>query len=375
MTRPFLAIFALLAFAGVAPAQTTSALINEAMDKLVNLNLDATLPEAMKAIEDETAVPIRVSRAVYDALPWGDQTKLTARIEQQTLRASMTAIAARLGLQFSIGDEAVELTPMPALVRIGRRSTVDELAAVDLLGRMPMNRADEISSVADAVRGMTQQLTEAQAGFSIEDRVSEASGGFVRASPAMKAFKNQTLLEVLEEMHKQTGATWYPWGRTIVIVPKEDHVRMLLDRPVTVRFNGVDVSQVLGELSRRSGVPFIIEPGAVQRISPESRTIKLTLENVSTRQALESVAGFTGLGYVANETGIYVWNPAAATAAGRPVNRVMAVIRQPDGTEIFLSENDLPPDVKAFIEARKARAIADLQAQMKKEGFKTPGTP
>ncbi|HEY0009683.1 MAG TPA: hypothetical protein VGB55_13225 [Tepidisphaeraceae bacterium] len=368
------ALLTLLFLTAASQGQSTSALINESMDKIVDLNLDATLPQAMKGIEDQTAVPIRVSRAVYDALPWGDQTKLTAKISNQTLRNSLTAITGKLGLYYTIGDEAVELQPMAALVRIGRRSTVEELNAIDTLSSTPFKAPEAVSNIHEAVRGINAQLAEAKVGLAVEDRVSETSGGFVRASPSMKAFKGQSLLEVLEEIHRQTGGTWYPWGRSVVIVPKEDHVRMLLDRPITLRFAGVDVSQVLSELSRRSGVPFTVEPGAVQRILPESRTIKLVLENVSTRQALESISGFTGLGYLASENGVYIWNPAASPTARR-ADRVMAIIKLEDGTELLLPESEVPADLKQFIEKRKQRAIEQMREQMKKEGFKpTPTT-
>ena len=45
-----------LSLALPAPAQNTSALINEALDKLVKLDLDTTLPVAMRAIGEQTGV-------------------------------------------------------------------------------------------------------------------------------------------------------------------------------------------------------------------------------------------------------------------------------------------------------------------------------
>jgi hypothetical protein len=132
------------------------------------------------------------------------------------------------------------------------------------------------------------------------------------------------------------------------------------------------VAQVLTELSIRSGVDFAIEPGAIQRIPAESRTIKLILENVSTRQALESISGFTGLGYVSNESGVYIWNPAS-TVARRPdrVTTIMTI----DGVQVLLPDSDLPADVRAFLQAKREKAITTLREQMNKEGFKPTTQP
>jgi hypothetical protein len=357
---------AAMLLASAAHAQNSSALINEALDKLVELNLDAPLPQALSTIESKTNVPLHAGRQVYDTLPWGEQTKLTASIKNQTLRQSLAAITAKLGLRFTVGDQAVELEPMAALVRIGRRSTIDELGAIDLLMSTPLK--SDATTFKDLATGIDKQLEGMKSPYTLENR----AGNLVDIQP-LKLQRNATLLDALEEIDKQTRATWYPWGKSIVIIPKEDHVRTLLNRPITVRYSGVDVAQVLTELSRRSGVEFTIEPGAVQRIPTEARTIKLILENVSTRQALESIAGFTGLGYVANENGVYIWNPANSPVARR--DRTVGILHLDNGMEIMLLESDIPPDVKQFLESKRAKAVDALREQMKKEGFKPATQP
>lgn len=359
----------LLLASGVSLGQSSSALINEALDKIIDLDLDTTLPQALKAIEDKTGVPLRASAGVYETLPWGEQTKLTAKISNQTLRQSLTAICGKLGLRFFVGDETVELQPIPPLVRTARRSTIEELGAIDALSARPIDPAATSLTVDQLGKAIDGQLSKDKTNYVIDDR----AGDDLTKQP-VRLPRGATLLDALEEMHRQTRATWYPWGRSIVIVPKEDLVRMLLDRPITMRFSGIDVSQVLTEISRRSGVEFTIEPGAVQRIAPESRVIKLVLENVSTRQALESISGFTGLGYVQNENGVYVWNPAAAPVARRP-DRVVGIIQLDNGLQLLLPENDLPADVKQYLDAQRAKAIESLRGKMQKEGFKATTQP
>ena len=350
-------------------AQSSSALINEALDKIVDLDLDTTLPQALKAIEDKTGVPLRASPSVYDTLPWGEQTKLTAKISNQTLRQSLTAICGKLGLRFFVGDETVELQPIPALVRTARRTTIDELGAIDVLAARTVDQSAGNFTVESLAKSIDGQLEKDKTGYVVDDRAGDEL-----AKQPVRLPRGATLLQALEEMHRQTRATWYPWGKSIVIVPKEDLVRMLLDRPITMRFSGIDVSQVLTEISRRSGVEFTIEPGAVQRIPPESRVIKLVLENVSTRQALESISGFTGLGYVQNENGVYIWNPAPAPVTRRP-DRVVGILQLDNGLQLLLPENEVPPDVKQNLESQRSKAIDALRAKMQKDGFKPTTQP
>lgn len=373
-TRPAKAVILLLATAclssPVAIGQTSSsALINEALDKPIQLDLNTTLPLALKAIEEKTAVPLRAGQSVYDLLPWGDQTKLTAKISNQSLRQALTAITAKLGLRFFVGDDAVELRPIPALDRLARRVTVEELGAIDDLANRTYAGNGGLVTVQKLAADLDTGLSSGKSHYVIENRVTDDA-----ARQEVRLPRGVSYLDALEEIHRQTRTTWYPVGKNITLVPKEELNRTLLARPISMRFQGVDVSQVLTELSRRSGVDFNIEPGAVQRIPPESRVIRLELENASTKQALESVAGFTGLGYVQNENGVYVWNPAANPVARRP-DKTVAMIQLNDGTQLLLNENDLPSDVRQYLQTRKEKAIAAIREQMKKDGFKPTTKP
>src|SRR5579864_2410852 len=121
-------ILILCLLAGVASAQlkqdnTTSALINEALDKQVSLKLDGVLPQVLKSIEDKTGVRIATTDQVYDLLPWGEQTNVKVKVENKTLRDALTAISRKLGLLWGLGQFEVTLKPMPALARLGRRAT------------------------------------------------------------------------------------------------------------------------------------------------------------------------------------------------------------------------------------------------------------
>src|SRR5262249_42325708 len=142
--------------------------------------------------------------------------------------------------------------------------------------RMPVK---QVLSKVDA------KLVEGKSDFAVEDRTPDTIGN----TPVAVA-RNDSLLDALEAIPQTTDATWYPWGRTILIRQKADYIRDRIQNKLTTRrFNGVDVGQVLSELQSIAGVDFVMEPGSVQKIPAESRNLRLVLDNASIAQALENI--------------------------------------------------------------------------------------
>src|SRR3954471_19176508 len=113
---PLLILLALTLLSPRVHAQQTSALINQQLDQQANLEIkNKPLPQALKEIANQTGVRIEPSANVYDLLPWGEQTSVTATIKNQTLREGLEAIVRKLGLHLVLKDNFVELQPMPAL--------------------------------------------------------------------------------------------------------------------------------------------------------------------------------------------------------------------------------------------------------------------
>jgi hypothetical protein len=230
-------LFCTLTFA----QDTTSALMNEAMDKPVKLELNGTLPQVMQTIAEQTGVRLQATQGVWDLLPWGQQTNINAKIENQTLRQALEAITRKLGLTFTLRDEAVELEPMPALRRLGRRATPQELAVLDLLSSTSMGLNNEHPTLRQLMLAVDAKLESAKSPFAIEDRVFEGQS----RDNTVFVPRNATMMDALEAIDHSTAATWYPWGKSIVIVTKQDQVRNQLAKTVSVRYTGVNISQVL----------------------------------------------------------------------------------------------------------------------------------
>lgn len=371
-----------VAFAAQNDDNSTSALINQALDKNVTLQLDGVLPTVLKTIEDKTGVHIAPTDQVYDLLPWGEQTNIKAKIENQTLRAALTAITHKLGLGWELGQYEVWLKPMPALSRLGRRATVAELQALDLLMTTPLGEHKEQMTVQELVNLIDQQLAGIKSpSLVVELRAgdpSDAQAGVIELGKSIGVRRNATISEALQDMSRQTDATWYPWGKDIVIVPKQQQVRLQLDKTITARYNGQDISKVLDSLSQKAGVPFEIEPGAFQRVPPEYRVIKVDSDNATIRQVLDDIRGFTGLNYVVKSDGIYIWNQNANPTTGLRGggnDPVVLMLELDGGLQLLMRESEVPADLQSYLAHKKAEEIQRMRRRMKDEGYSPTTAP
>jgi hypothetical protein len=349
-----------------AQSSQSSALINQQLDKQSKLELNGTLPDVMAQITKQTGVPIDAEPDVWTILPWGRETTVTAKIENQTLRAALEVITRKLGLQFVLKEQSIELQPMPALKRLGRKSTLSELDALNQLSSTPLEMKTEKPDLKSLLEAVDAKLLASKSAFAVENRTA-TSGNPVPQGIPVAVPRGATLLDALEAVTTQTPATWYPWGKTIVVLPKQDQVRRQLQTDITLRHDGTDVAQVLTELSQRSGVPFRYEPGTFQEMAPQSRQIKLVL-NATVMDALEAVCGLTGLAYQVKDDEVYLWN--AASTAARPRDKTIAILQTDTGLQVLITESQCPPDVREFIEHLKDKQYDALRKMMAEQGFK-----
>lgn len=367
------AVLLVLVSAPVAAAQQTSALINEALDKLVKLDLSTALPDAMKTIAQETGVKLEAAPAVWDLLPYGRQTKIVAKVENVTLREALGAITRELGLQFVLRDEAVEIQPMPALQRLGRRATLDELATLRTLAVTPLEGTVEGKGMAysDLTRAIAGRLGALSPPINYDERCGNDSA---LAAQTIGLSRQASVLDALEAVATQSSATWYPWGKGVVVLKKVELVHAQLSKPVTLRYSGDDVTQVLHDLSQISGMPFTYRPGSIQLIPAEFRRIRLVLDNAPLRQALESISAFTGLGYSYDERGVYFWNQTYGIDAGQR-DPAMLMVPLGDGTMMLVPRSQLPEDVMQYVQQKRDEAVRKLRDSMKKDGFQPATRP
>ncbi len=351
--RWLIGVLGILAISAGALAQDTSALIGQAMDRQIKLQVNAILPEAMRLIGQQTGVRIEAESIVWDLLPWGDQTNLSAKIENQTLREALNGMTRKLGLTYVLKDEAIELHPMPALRRLGRRSTLQELQALDYLAATPFHPEKLEADVPSLIAAIDAVLLETKSAYAVENRAQLSVPNQLIEIP-----RNATLIDALELIDGQTPATWFPWGKSIVLMNKETLVRTQLNKKISARYAGVDLAQVLLELSQRAGLTFTIDPGALQQVPAEFRTIKLSLDNATIQQALESISGFTGLTFTTNDKGVYC---SRQPAAGTSADPIIAIIPLDNGVQGVITQSQLSPAQRTEIQSKLRQAIEGMK--------------
>src|ERR1700722_19996754 len=125
---------ATIALADGDASLSTSALMNQALDApMPEVNLRGGLLDIMKGMENQSNVRIEAAPAVWDDLPWGQDTNLIVNCRNTTLRHALDTTARRTGLTYTIGAEAIVFEPSPAMSRIGRRSTLPETRVLDIM--------------------------------------------------------------------------------------------------------------------------------------------------------------------------------------------------------------------------------------------------
>jgi hypothetical protein len=368
MPRRLIAALVLLWSIPVFAEDVTSALINQQLDKQIKeLKLNQLLPQAMETIQQQTDVPIKFDPAVWDVLPWGRDTNVGAKIEGQTLRQALEAITRKLGLKFEVKDNAVVISATAPLLRLARRSTAQELRCLETLGKemMPQAGPTTLKALLDSVDAA---LAKAQSEFVIDRPAADT----IRLDTPVDVPRNSTLLDALEKMADQSSTTWYPWGKAVVVLAKQDEIKRQLGRTVTVRYNGVDVAQVLTELSQRAGVKFDVEAGAIQQVPPEARNIRLVLDDYSIQDALEAIGGVTGLDFMVKDTGVYIWNQTSSATHRDPVLIIMT-IRGTD-MQVLIPTSQVPSDIREYCKQKQQKEFDAIREMMKEEGFH-PSSP
>ena len=292
-----------------ARQMSTSALLSQQLDQQVaSLKVKGGLLDVINAIEDQTSVRIEASQAVYDDLPWGQDTSMSVDVKNTTLRQVVDSIAEHLGLTATLGDQAVILEPDPALRRLGRRATLDEIQMLDLLSSTPYPTAIGKQTVAQILHEVDKTLASAKSDFAVQPQGLDSQSTLMLEVP-----RNATLMDALNLLSDQTSATWYPWGRSVVVVPKIEATHMLLSKRISLRFSQTPLEQVLLDLAEQSGTTFQMAPGVLQQVPPQFAKVTLVLDDATIDQALQSISGATGLKFTPIADGISVTFPPPAT--------------------------------------------------------------
>ena len=136
-------------------------------------------------------------------------------------------------------------------------------------------------------------------------------------------------------------------------------------------------------MAHKARLQLEIEPGVLQMLPADTRnSFNLRMSDATIAEALEVVSGGTGLVFTRTAEGIRVEagkNMAAggATSTTRPARPALIVrktITLKDGStvDLVIRGEDLPDDVRTYLEAEKAKFIESLRAKIGKTATTRP---
>lgn len=360
-------LFLCVMLASLSAGDDLRALIEEALDQRVQLEIqDRPLTEAFEVVAAETGVEVTVSPWALELLPYGQNTKVSATMRNISLREGLSRLTVPLGLWFEVRERAIEVLPTPALMRIGRQASWDEL---DTLAALHGQRFQSDPAAID------------QLAHKLQFRVG-AVDGWPPLQTAIKQVGAGTGDEVLTLACDSLDWTWYPSGKQITVLPKSGQLRRQLDWPVSIRMTHRKLIEVLQAISQQAGVTVRAEPGAIASLPVQVRNnFMLHIENASGSVACEYVAAATGLGYRIDPDAVVFYHPGAAPSRPQPQDTKprsasdpyvgkIALPPGPDGAqvEIFIRQSDLSSETnrlrrKYLQQADEAirKALQDLE--------------
>lgn len=356
LTRVVAVVLGLSAGAAAA-AQGMRDLVEAALDQKIAQRLEISerpIHEALRELEKSTGLRCELHPLAVEWMPYGEQTRLAIVIEDVTVRRALERIFGGLGLTLRVGDDRVLVEPSPALDRLGRRLTVEEVGLLQKLAGRPWSELEPDEFVIE--------FRLPPGGESPQELLEQA----MRAGPPADA------LTQLEGVTQRLGWLWVPAGKTITIYSRAEDVQQRLDRPLDVSYQRISLDQLLLDLAKRIDITVHFEPGALRDVAARDRHVDLIQRGTTVRQVLELIVGNTGLWYEVVEDGIVVGArplaDAGAESASEQPQRVVAILRVPVGTDgttidFLIRADELPAEFKALRDRKMPQVIEELRKQ------------
>ena len=296
-----------------------------------------TLSEIVKKLSDATGMSIRIEPEALAVLPGGTKTKFAnLQVQDATLRQTLAKILAPLGLRYTIEEGGIAISAMPALTRMERPATWDELRFVQRLEATPYSPEEfakikilyRLDDSKDGPAGLTKQLAKSGRG---------------------------SIAEMLEVATSALHWAWLPDGDHIAIISAEAVNNRKLSRRVTENYPNKHLGFILTDLGRQAGVHVHFQPGAFRKtLLNDVDSYSLNLSNASIRQALDQIRADTGLDYQVQYDGVHI-GPADDLLRNRLMPRpddddpfvakVSVPLGEAGSLEFLLHESELPPEL------------------------------
>lgn len=332
-----------------AAAQVPRGLIEQALDQPVkSLEIvDTPIRDALSRIEQKTGLHFTLANGVLELMPYGEQTLVTIRIRDMSVRAALRQVLQGLGLEMLVEPGQVVIAPGPILERLGRPLTIDEIR---LLSRL----AGESWS--------TLKRTEQPPALEFQiDPQQQPREALERALAQVDA---PNALEQLESACRTLGWVWEPHGRRLVFRTMRDEILRRLDWPLDLVYQREPLDRLLVELGARVGVLIKFQPGALLKVRARDRAVDLIQRGGSVRQALERICGNTGLRYEIDDEGVHIFGPVEPEPGPQAATierwvRIEVPVCPGVTMDVFMRQDQLPLHLRQQAQRKLEEILGD----------------
>ncbi len=291
-------VWMLLMAAGAAPFLDTRGLIEQALSEPTKITLEnIKLSDAIAKVAEQTGVRIVMAAEVMQLVPQGPDTLIQkVDIAQIPLRDGLTRLFGPLGMTWVARGDGVEVVPKEAILCLGRAPTWPELETLS-----------EVTALQPGLdpAALAKLQTRVQFELPIPDAWRVLSGAIrnVGAGPGD---------DVLNVACGGLGWGWCLSDRRIVVSPLEQLMRRRLQQPISLRMNNRPLFDVMNAVGAPVNVAVRIEPGVFASLPVQlQHNFSLNVQQQPVEQVLDTIAAYTGLGYLVGPDGVMFYRPEA----------------------------------------------------------------
>lgn len=355
-------IWTIFVAAGAAPFLDTRGLIEQALGEPTKITLEnIKLSDAIAVVAEQTGVRIVMTADVMQLVPQGPETLIQkVDIAQLPLRDGLTRLFGPLGMIWVVRGDGVEVVPKEAILCLGRAPTWPELETLSELSATQPGL--DPAALAKLQTRVQFQLPIPDAWRMLADAIRNVGAG-----PGD---------EVLNLACGGLGWGWCLSDRRIVVSPLEQLMRRRLQQPISLRMNNRPLLDVMNAVGAPVNVAVRSEPGALTTLPMQmQRNFSLNVQQKPVEQVLDSIAAYTGLGYLVGPDGVMFYRPEAkgaepkvaestgsAPASADPYAAKMVISLDGGKTvEWLIRRSELPEDLRQMRERDIEAFIAALR--------------
>ncbi len=349
---------ALLQGATRARASSGSIALQRRLDSPFSLRLHKTPLSAVFAdIAHKAGISLEVENSVYAALPYGATTRVSATFRNASLRSAIAEILSPLGLRDATSGSHLVIMPSPALARIGRRATWNELQLLQAIRRTQLSTFTG-NWTADLRRTLGRSKLTVQIASNNTARAAQAAA-------KVRAELPTTIAQALDTYASATHQLWFVRRDSVAMMSQHDWLQRQLQRPIVIHFSNVPLETVVTRLGQLSGIRFKPDPGlylAVPAVSVDS-------SNGTVQQTLDVLSGAARIAYTVRRHYILLHLAGKTGHARAPRSAIIGTISLPFGhdrgkLDLFLRRSDISTSLYHALQTHLHAAVKRLRRQL-----------